>query len=266
MDDRLEGQGTGQTPERSGEGATAETDQRAAGRQQQQQQPTPPQGGARRERDRDRERERDPRRRRPGGREGQPTQQQQQPQHSRRVDSSLNMEELHELFSMFTAQGLTEFELEKEGFRVKLRRDLTPPAAPSAGGPAGAPPLSAVQPPAQVLPFVAPLVTPAPTPDSAPAASAAPAAEARQPAEEPAEQLHVITSPIVGTFYRAASPTSDPFVRQGSRVEPDSVVCIIEAMKLMNEILAETSGTVEEVYVENGQPVEYGQSLFGIRK
>lgn len=260
MDDKLEGQGTGQTPERSGEGATPETDQHAAGRQQQQQ-TSSPQGGARRDRDRDRER--DPRRRRPGGggREGQPTQQQQS-QQSRRAESSLNMEELHELFSMFTAQGLTEFELEKEGFRVKLRRDLTPPAAPAAGGPAHAQPLSAVQPTAQVLPFVAPLVTPAPTPDAA----AASAPEARQPAEEPAEQLHVITSPIVGTFYRAASPTSDPFVRQGSRVEPDTVVCIIEAMKLMNEILAETSGTVEEVYVENGQPVEYGQSLFGIRK
>jgi len=61
-------------------------------------------------------------------------------------------------------------------------------------------------------------------------------------------------------------PAADPFVRQGSRVEPDTVVCIIEAMKLMNEILAETSGQVEEVYVENGQPVEYGQALFGIRK
>lgn len=259
MDDRLEGQGTGQAPERSTEGTPPETDQRAAGRQQQQ-----PAGGARR--DRERERERDPRRRRPGGgREGQPTQQQQPPQHSRRAESSLNMEELQELFSMFTAQGLTEFELEKEGFRVKLRRDLTPPGSAAGAGPSAAQPLSAVQPTAQVLPFVAPQVTPAPSPEAAPAA--APTAEARpQPAEEPAEQLHIITSPIVGTFYRAASPTSDPFVRQGSRVEPDTVVCIIEAMKLMNEILAESSGTVEEVYVENGQPVEYGQSLFGIRK
>ena len=251
MDDSLEGQGTGRAPERPGEGAAPETDQRAAGRQQ------PPQGGGRRDR------ERDPRRRRPGGREGQPTQQQQQPQHSRRAEPSLNMEELHELFSMFTAQGLTEFELEKEGFRVRLRRDLTPPGS-SAGGATASQPLSAVHPPAQVLPFVAPQVTPGPTPESAPAQDAA--AEARQLAEETAEKLHTITSPIVGTFYRSPSPTSDPFVRQGSRVEPDTVVCIIEAMKLMNEILAETSGTVEEVYVENGQPVEYGQALFGIRK
>jgi len=76
----------------------------------------------------------------------------------------------------------------------------------------------------------------------------------------------MITSPIVGTFYRAASPTSEPFVRLGSHVDPDAVVCIIEAMKLMNEIQAETSGEVVKIYVENGQPVEYGQPLFGIKK
>ena len=256
MDDSLEGQGTGRAPEqRSGEGATPDADQRAAGRQQ------PPQGGGRRDRERG---DRDPRRRRPGGREGQPTQQQQPPQHSRRAEPSLNMEELHELFSMFTAQGLTEFELEKEGFRVRLRRDLTSQGSSSSGGAMASQPLSAVHPPAQVLPFVAPQVTPGPAPEGAP--DTATAAEAPQLAEEPAEQLHTITSPIVGTFYRSPSPTSDPFVRPGSRVEQDTVVCIIEAMKLMNEILAETSGTVEEVYVENGQPVEYGQALFGIRK
>jgi acetyl-CoA carboxylase biotin carboxyl carrier protein len=76
----------------------------------------------------------------------------------------------------------------------------------------------------------------------------------------------MIASPIVGTFYRAASPNSDSFVKIGSRVEPDTVVCIIEAMKLMNEIQAETSGEVAKIYVENGQPVEYGQPLFGIKK
>ena len=76
----------------------------------------------------------------------------------------------------------------------------------------------------------------------------------------------MIPSPIVGTFYRSASPNADPFVKIGSRVEPDSVVCIIEAMKLMNEIQAETSGEVAKIYVENGQPVEYGQPLFGIKK
>ena len=76
----------------------------------------------------------------------------------------------------------------------------------------------------------------------------------------------MISSPIVGTFYRAASPNADPFIKIGSQVEPDSIVCIIEAMKLMNEIQAETSGEVVKIYVENGQPVEYGQPLFGIRE
>lgn len=76
----------------------------------------------------------------------------------------------------------------------------------------------------------------------------------------------MIPSPIVGTFYRSASPNSDPFVKIGSRVESDTVVCIIEAMKLMNEIQAETSGEIAKIYVENGQPVEYGQPLFGIKR
>ena len=76
----------------------------------------------------------------------------------------------------------------------------------------------------------------------------------------------MITSPIVGTFYRSPSPTAEPFVRVGSVVEPSSVVCIIEAMKLMNEIQAEVGGVVEKIFVENGQPVEYGQPLFGIRR
>ena len=78
--------------------------------------------------------------------------------------------------------------------------------------------------------------------------------------------MYKITSPIVGTFYRAPSPNSDVFVNQGSRVEAETVVCIIEAMKLMNEIQAEVSGTIEKIYVENGQPVEYGQALFGVKK
>jgi acetyl-CoA carboxylase biotin carboxyl carrier protein len=80
------------------------------------------------------------------------------------------------------------------------------------------------------------------------------------------EDLHMIPSPIVGSFFRAPSPNAEPFVRIGSHVGPDTIVCIIEAMKLMNEIQAETTGVVAKIYVENGQPVEYGQPLFGIRK
>jgi acetyl-CoA carboxylase biotin carboxyl carrier protein len=78
--------------------------------------------------------------------------------------------------------------------------------------------------------------------------------------------LHKITSPIVGTFYSSPGPEKEPYVKEGSSVTPESVVCIVEAMKLMNEIQAEVSGEVVKVYVENGQPVEFGQPLFGIRK
>ena len=82
---------------------------------------------------------------------------------------------------------------------------------------------------------------------------------------EPEAVLRVIKSPIVGTFYRSPSPNSEPFVVVGDRVEPDTVVCIIEAMKLMNEIQAELSGVIAEVYPENAQAVEYGEPLFGIK-
>ena len=99
-------------------------------------------------------------------------------------------------------------------------------------------------------------------------ASATPPAHPGALAEEAASEdkdLHIITSPIVGTFFRAPSPTAESFVRIGSQVEADTVVCIIEAMKLMNEIQAESSGEVVKIYVENGQAVEYGQPLFGIK-
>jgi acetyl-CoA carboxylase biotin carboxyl carrier protein len=92
-----------------------------------------------------------------------------------------------------------------------------------------------------------------------------PGAKAQTEASED-QDLYLIPSPIVGTFYRAASPQAEPFVKIGSVVEPESIVCIIEAMKLMNEIQAETAGEVVKIYVENGQPVEYGQPLFGIKK
>jgi len=222
-------------------------------------------------RGRDERPRRDPRHRRGGGGQGGGGRERQQGgagQQQQRPEASLNMDELRELFDLFTAQGFTEFELEKENFRIRLRRDLSPPASTGSQhlAPVPAPPQ-----PAHVLPFVAPqqhsaqpaahTEAQAAQPQAATAAKPEPAA-----APEAEAELHVITSPIVGTFYRAASPASDPFVRAGSHVEPDTVVCIIEAMKLMNEIQAEVSGTVEKIYVENGQPVEYGQPLFGIKK
>jgi acetyl-CoA carboxylase biotin carboxyl carrier protein len=187
---------------------------------------------------------------------------------SRRTETSINMDELRELADLIAAQGFTEFELEKEGFRLRLSRNTysqTPP--PAAGSGSGS-----------VIPFPAPPTaggtaataqtqpqTPAPTSAHASSTAAAPTLAAAE-APGATEDLYKIASPIVGTFYRAPSPTSEVFVNQGSRVNAETVVCIIEAMKLMNEIQAEVSGTIEKIYVENGQPVEYGQALFGVRK
>jgi acetyl-CoA carboxylase biotin carboxyl carrier protein len=178
-----------------------------------------------------------------------------QPASSRRSETSINMDELRELADLIAAQGFTEFEIEKEGFRLRLSRNTysqTPPTGSVHGS---------------VIPFPAPSAPFAPpAPNAAPNVPAATAAAPPADAPSAVEDLFKITSPIVGTFYRAPSPTSDVFVNQGSRVEPETVVCIIEAMKLMNEIQAEVSGTIEKIYVENGQPVEYGQPLFGIKK
>lgn len=180
---------------------------------------------------------------------------------SRRPESSINMDELRELADLIAAQGFTEFELEKEGFRLRLSRNTysqTPPQATGSGT-------------GSVIPFPAPpTAQPPQVPNPSPVAPAAAnaAAPALSAADTPSavEDLYKITSPIVGTFYRAPSPASEVFVNQGSRVEAETVVCIIEAMKLMNEIQAEVSGTIEKIYVENGQPVEYGQALFGVKK
>ena len=207
-------------------------------------------------------RERGNRRRHSGGHQQPPPQQQQS---SRRPGPSLDMEELRELVNLIASGGFTDFELEREGFRVRLRRDLAPQA-----GQQGAPASHAV--PSQTQPPPSAQAAGAATGggQSASTAGATTATGAAQPADSAApsadESLHVITSPIVGTFYRSPSPTAEPFVRLGSQVSPDSIVCIIEAMKLMNEIQAETSGEVAKIYVENGQPVEYGQPLFGIKK
>jgi acetyl-CoA carboxylase biotin carboxyl carrier protein len=97
-------------------------------------------------------------------------------------------------------------------------------------------------------------------------AAAVPQAVVSAPAvQEEEEKLHIIVSPIVGTFYRSPDPSSDPFVKIGDHVEAGQTLCIIEAMKLMNEIQSDASGKIAKVFVENGQPVEYGQQLFGLK-
>jgi acetyl-CoA carboxylase biotin carboxyl carrier protein len=171
-----------------------------------------------------------------------------QPDISERPAASVNMDELRELIALLRDNGLSELELENEGFRVRLRRE---------SGGVAPPHVAEIQPPA-----------PAPAREVGDAqAAAAPAHPGAHPKTEAThdQDLHIIPSPIVGTFYRSPSPTAEPFVKIGSNVEHDTVVCIIEAMKLMNEIQAEAAGEVVKVYVENGQPVEYGQPLFGIK-
>jgi acetyl-CoA carboxylase biotin carboxyl carrier protein len=155
--------------------------------------------------------------------------------------TSVNMDELRELIDLVRENDFVEFELEHEGFRVHFRRGGEP-APESAEATPQLPGSDAKTGPAVSRPEASSLVP------SHPGAGAETAASEDQ-------DLHIIPSPIVGTFYRSPSPTAEVFVKMGSRVEPDTVVCIIEAMKLMNKI-----------YVENGQAVEYGQPLFGIKK
>jgi acetyl-CoA carboxylase, biotin carboxyl carrier protein len=180
---------------------------------------------------------------------------------SRSSEHSLNMDELRELVELINEYGFTDFELENQDVRVRLRRELAPqiisaqPSVQASAAPA--------QQPDATLAQTAQAASSASNRTATPAAPTAPA-ETDAAAED--EDLTPIPSPIVGTFYRSPSPTAEPFVRLGSQVTPDMTVCIIEAMKLMNEIQAETTGVIAKIYVENGQPVEYGQPLFGIKK
>lgn len=148
------------------------------------------------------------------------------------------MDELQALAALVNEHGFTDFEFENENIRVRLSKAAAaaPAATPVAPTPVAAAPVAV------------------PVSDAAPAA-----------ADEDAG-LHKITSPIVGTFYRSPGPDKPPYVSEGSTVSADTVVCIVEAMKLMNEIPAEISGQIVKVYVENGEAVEFGQPLFGIRK
>ncbi len=147
---------------------------------------------------------------------------------------------------------LTAFELEEEGFKIKIKRG------------ADAVPLVHTSRIASTTYADAPLIEAV----AAPRGAAAPAAPASLPGNPGADEAGVayIKSPMVGTFYRASSPESKPFAEIGTKVSETSVVCIIEAMKIMNEIQSELKGSVVEVLVENGQPVEYGQKLFKVKR
>lgn len=153
----------------------------------------------------------------------------------------MNQKELKELIEFLKEQDIAEFELERGDVKVRIKRG-TPVAIASAA-----------------LPLSAPII-------SASTASPAAASPAAPSQSKPADEgLHQVKSPIVGTFYESPSPGSPPFVKPGDAVEAGQVLCIIEAMKLMNEIEADVSGEVVKRLVNNGQPVEYGQPLFSIR-
>jgi len=154
---------------------------------------------------------------------------------------------IRRLARIMSSEGLSELEIQdkEEGLELRLCR------GEAAGAPAAAPVL-------QVLPGTVGGAAPAPAAAAAP--QAAPAAEAA-----PAGTV-TIDSPMVGTFYRSPSPDTDPFIEVGARVDAEKVVCIVEAMKVMNEIKAEISGVVTEILVGDGEPVEFGQPLFQVQK
>jgi len=149
------------------------------------------------------------------------------------------MKEIRELVDLVTERGLSGLEIERAGFRLRIDgprpagADVVHPSAPHAHA-------------------------------ASPASSRATEASAVPETAED-ENVHVITSPIVGTFYRSPSPESDPFAEIGQRIGKGKILCIIESMKLMNEIESDVEGEVVAVYARNGQPVEYGEKLFAIR-
>ena len=168
----------------------------------------------------------------------------------------MDLSELKDILRILEEQEITEFELEHDGMKLRVCRSVGPTAAPTM---AYYPPPTS---PAPVLP------QPAAAPETAPPAPPTAGGEAAEEGagdDDAASGGAAVPSPIVGTFYRAPDPTSPPFVNVGDRVQVGQVLCIIEAMKLMNEIEAETAGEIVKIHPENGQPVQYGDSLFTIR-
>ena len=167
----------------------------------------------------------------------------------------MDLNQIKQILDLVREHELSEFEIEHDGLRLKIRKDangahvvtLPAPVVPTMAAPGAA---AALAPP-----VVAPAV-------ASPAVAATAAADTAVDTEI---ELAVVKSPIVGTFYRSAEPGASPFVEIGTTVKKGQVLCIIEAMKLMNEIDSEYDGEVMNIYVENGQPVQYGERLFAIR-
>jgi len=159
----------------------------------------------------------------------------------------MDLNYVKKLTKLLTESGVDELEIEEEGKRIRLVKHSNSQVAVH-------PPVGTVAPPVNMVPAIPGPVVPAP----APAAASLPAPQQGN--------FYEIRSPIVGTFYRAPAPDAAPFVNVGSAVEPGAVLCIVEAMKLMNEIESDVAGKVAKILVENGRPVEYDQVLFLIEK
>ncbi len=157
----------------------------------------------------------------------------------------LNLEELKALLQILEERAITEFELEEENLKLRVRKGSAAQTTPV---------VHAVPPPVAVLPAAGPLAVT--TISQAPALAEAAGADLA---------LALVKSPIVGTFYRSPDPASPPFVKEGDPIRVGQVLCIIEAMKLMNEIEAEVAGELVKIHKESGQPVQYGETLFSVR-
>ena len=157
----------------------------------------------------------------------------------------MELKDIKLIIDLMKKNDLSLFELEKEGFKIRLKKSTGAPGGYAVSGLPAHPPAATASPPSQT--------------------SSAPLTAATVPDAPPAAQGREITSPMVGTFYAAMSPDAPPYVKVGQSVTEDTVVCIIEAMKVMNEIKAEIAGTVTEVLGENGKPVQFGQPLFRVR-
>ena len=159
----------------------------------------------------------------------------------------MKLEEIKSIVKLMSENDLTEFKIESEDMHLCIRRGSSAGSGPAAP---------------QVIQTPAPQVIQAPAPQVIQTAPTATEAAASAAASAVPDKSKIIESPIVGTFYRSATPGADAFVKVGSKVEADQTVCIVEAMKVMNEIKAEKSGVIKEILVENGEPVEFGQPLF----
>jgi acetyl-CoA carboxylase biotin carboxyl carrier protein len=166
----------------------------------------------------------------------------------------LDLKQIKLIIDLMKRSDLTEFAVEEEGFKLKIRRGANGLPLVSTGRGSATPfPISGETPPQTAAPL-----------PTTPSSATLTAAEGANVADEPG--IIYIKSPMVGTFYGSPSPESKSFVEKGAKVVENTVVCIIEAMKIMNEIQAELKGTILETLVENGQPVEYGQRIFKVKQ